>query len=106
LVPPSHDLTAALKLSTSFLQAQRATSAEALAGYSGVLPPDSILNLKDTALTQEALTAYPWLMFGPTDSPLDPVKVSRRGIVLKWNLDRSTSEGMSALERANATVTN
>lgn len=76
LVPPDHDLPAALRLSSGFLQAQRATTAESLPGFAGVLPPDSTFNLKDTALTPAALEAYPWLAHGPTSSNLDAVQVS------------------------------
>lgn len=76
LVPPDHDLTAALQLSCTFLQAQRATTPESLPGFVGVLPPNSALNLKDTALTASALQQYPWLELGPTDNPLDAVKVN------------------------------
>lgn len=81
LVPPDHDLPAALRLSSGFLQAQCATTAEPLPGFAGVLPPDSILNLRGTALTPAALEAYPWLAHGTTSSTLDAVQVSAPKLV-------------------------
>lgn len=75
LIPPSHDLTAALQLSSGFLHAQRATQPESLPSYSGLLPVDSVLNLKDTVLTPAALESYPWLRDGLTGSAADLVQV-------------------------------
>lgn len=79
LIPPSHDLTTALQLSSGFLQAQRATQPEALPSFSGLLPADSVLNLKDTVLTQTALKDCPWLRDGPTGSGQDLIQVGSHG---------------------------
>jgi hypothetical protein len=75
LVPPDHDLTAALQLSSTFLQAQHAPTPETAPGFTGVLPPGSVLNLKDTAFTAEALEQYPWLGQGLEGFSTDAVQV-------------------------------
>lgn len=75
LTPSTHDLTGALQLSSTFLQAQRAIGPEAVAGYTGPLPTYSLLNLKDVRLTDTALERYPWLKEGPTDPAADLVQV-------------------------------
>jgi len=75
LTPSTHDLTGALQLSSTFLQAQRALGPEAVAGYTGTLPTYSLLNLKDVRLTDTGLERYPWLKEGPTDHAADLVQV-------------------------------
>jgi hypothetical protein len=65
-------------MSSTFLQAQRAPTPETARGFTGVLPPGSVLNLKDTAFTAEALEQYPWLGQGLEGFSTDAVQVRFR----------------------------
>jgi hypothetical protein len=79
LVPPAHNLTRALQLSTTFLEAQRATGAVSSASAPELSTASfSLLQLPDVQLTPAALQSYPWLAAGPTDAPGDLVQVRAR----------------------------
>jgi len=77
LVPPSHDIPAALQASSAFLSAQRATAA-ALTDPT-MLVPDAFSKVNKDAINlalarSHVLEQFPWLSAAPTGSASDAVQ--------------------------------